>query len=456
MASLYKQKTKAGEAWSIQISLNDERRTIFLGKMSKKAAELIKSRIETIDSCNLAGMSYPPDVAQWLGEIRDDLHAKLSKLGLVPARRKTTLGCYCDQFLAKIKTKASTKRTMKQTTDTIIEYFGYEIDPKNITVEMVELLSESMKKARLSPSTIDKRIKTARQIFDAMIRAKIINENPFKEVKVTPTINEDRNVYVERERVERIIDTIPDPEWKLIIGLSRYCGLRAPSEILTLTWDCILWDKKRIVVRSPKTEHYEGKDSRVVPMFKGIRPLLEAVYDQAEPGGSPFVIARRRGIFDQLTDGRNTNLGTLFKKYILRAGETPWPKPFHAMRASFETDLLNDGRVKPHTIARWLGHSIQIALKHYARIKDEDFDAVTGDAESCAIPSMTDDVSPLKVGSNPSKTILQNHLQYPPEMGSNNLQRQSQVPKKTASCDLTQEAAEHKMTPTGFEPVLQA
>jgi len=286
-----------------------------------------------------------------------------------------------------------------------------------------------------------------------MIRAKIINENPFKEVKVTPTINEERNVYVERERVERIIETIPDPEWKLIIGLSRYCGLRSPSEILTLTWDCILWDKKRIVVKSPKTEHYEGKDSRVVPMFKGIRPLLEAVYEQAEPGGSPFVIARRRGIFDQLTNGRNTNLGTLFKKYILRAGEAPWPKPFHAMRASFETDLLNDGRVKPHTIARWLGHSIQIALKHYARIKDEDFDAVTGDAESCAIPSMTDDVSPLEMRQNPSKSSVQNRVQSAPEMDSNNLQRQSKVPKKTASCDLTQEAAERKMTPTGLQPI---
>jgi len=61
-----------------------------------------------------------------------------------------------------------------------------------------------------------------------------------------------------------------------------------------------------------------------------------------QPGGSPFVIARRRGIFDQLTDGRNTNLGTLFKKYILRAGETPWPKPFHAM-PSREVILIREG-----------------------------------------------------------------------------------------------------------------
>jgi hypothetical protein len=73
---------------------------------------------------------------------------------------------------------------------------------------------------------------------------------------------------------------------------------------------------------------------------------------------SPYVIACRRGMFDQLKDGRNTNLGTLFKKYILHAGEETWPKPFHGMRASFETDLLNDGKVKPHVIAQWLGHGI--------------------------------------------------------------------------------------------------
>jgi len=53
-----------------------------------------------------------------------------------------------------------------------------------------------------------------------MIREKLIAENPFTEIKVTPTINEERNVYVEREIVEKIIETISDSEWKLIVGLS--------------------------------------------------------------------------------------------------------------------------------------------------------------------------------------------------------------------------------------------
>ena len=217
-----------------------------------------------------------------------------------------------------------------------------------------------------------------------------------------------------------------------------------------MTWDCILWDQKRIIVKSPKTEHYEGKDYRVIPMFDGILALLEAVYDQAEPGGSPFVIARRRGKFDRLKDGRNTNLGTLFKKYILRAGETPWPKPFHGMRASFETDLLNDGRVKPHTAARWLGHSLQIALKHYARIKDKDFDAVTGDTKLGALPTLLDAVTCCNTTQNPSESIAHFCAQYMSARGCNNLQQQSQVPKKTASCNYVQEAANGNNDPNGI------
>jgi len=191
-------------------------------------------------------------------------------------------------------------------------------------------------------------------------------------------------------------------------------------------------------------------------MFEGILPLLEAVYNQAEPGGSHFVIARRRGNFDKLKDGRNTNLGTLFKKYILRAGETPWPKPFHAMRASIETDLLNSGKVKPHVIARWMGHGIQIALKHYARILNEDFEAVMDSTETCAVPIKGNALSVDATKAKRQKLIVQKRVQHTPEMGCTISQQQSQVPKKTAPCDFVQEAANGKMTPTGFEPVLQA
>ena len=88
----------------------------------------------------------------------------------------------------------------------------------------------------------------------------------------------------------------------------------------------------------------------------------------------------------------------------------------------------------------------QIALKHYARIKDEDYDIMTAEV-----------VSKQPVDSNKRqkqvKPIVQKCVQSASANGCNNSQRQSEVPIKTAPCELTQEAASAKMTPTGLQTV---
>jgi integrase len=42
----------------------------------------------------------------------------------------------------------------------------------------------------------------------------------------------------------------PDAEWRLMIALWRFAGLRAASEVLMLKWEDILWDQKLIIVRA--------------------------------------------------------------------------------------------------------------------------------------------------------------------------------------------------------------
>ena len=44
----------------------------------------------------------------------------------------------------------------------------------------------------------------------------------------------------------------------LIFALSRFAGLRCPSEHLALRWSDINWERSRMIVQSPKTEHHEG------------------------------------------------------------------------------------------------------------------------------------------------------------------------------------------------------
>jgi len=78
-----------------------------------------------------------------------------------------------------------------------------------------------------------------------------------------------------RDVIEKLLEACPDTEWRLIIALARCGGLRIPSEALALTWAGIDWAHGRFRVRSPKTEHHEGRVDR----------QLRARGCQALPGG---------------------------------------------------------------------------------------------------------------------------------------------------------------------------
>ena len=114
-----------------------------------------------------------------------------------------------------------------------------------------------------------------------------------QDVKAPAQVNTARAFYVSREVTERIIAACPDAEWRLIVALARYGGLRTPSETFALTWADVNWAENRIRIPSPKTECHAGRESRMLPLFPELRPYLEAVFDEAEPG-TIHVIAKHR------------------------------------------------------------------------------------------------------------------------------------------------------------------
>ena len=52
------------------------------------------------------------------------------------------------------------------------------------------------------------------------------------------------------EDAERLLAACPDAEWRLLVGLSRYGGLRCESEVLRLTWSDVLWDQNKLVIHA--------------------------------------------------------------------------------------------------------------------------------------------------------------------------------------------------------------
>ncbi len=76
--------------------------------------------------------------------------------------------------------------------------------------------------------------------------------------------------------------------------------------------------------------------------------------------GAVYVIARYRDT--------EANLRTLLRRIIERAGLVSWPKLFHNLRASRQTELVECHPI--HAVCAWLGNSAAIAKEHYLQVTE--------------------------------------------------------------------------------------
>ena len=207
----------------------------------------------------------------------------------------------------------------------------------------------------------------------------MIDTNPFADLRAGSQVNVENSVYISRDTIERVLGACPDAHWRTVVALSRYAGLRCPSEHYLLRWGDINWERSRMVVHSPKTARHEGHSSRVVPISPELRPILLDLFERAQPGDERALPRMR---------GAGANLRTTMLKIIARAGEAPWPRLFQNLRASCASDWVE--RFPNHVVAGWLGHSPMVAATHYLQTRDAHFDlaagVVQGDTQS-ATPS---------------------------------------------------------------------
>ena len=189
MASIFIPKNS--KSYKLQEVVNGERKTITLGRMSQKSAELIRSRVETINSCNEAGLPYPLDVAQWLGTIGDDLHKKLSTVGLVGARQAASLEQELEKYIKNHSggKEPSTLEKWGYDRDRLVQFFGADRDTKTIIRSECEQYKTWLYNERhMADSTVGRAIRNARMFFTAWVRDGLLERNPFDGVKSSNAI----------------------------------------------------------------------------------------------------------------------------------------------------------------------------------------------------------------------------------------------------------------------------
>jgi len=359
------------------VDADENRKAIRLGKIDRKSAGAIARHVEALLSAKIGGQPIPRDTAAWLANIGAALHTRLARVGLIQHRQEISipLGPFIDAFLAgREDLKPNTKTAFVQTRKALVRHFGENKPIIGINAGDADEWAAALRKD-YAPATVATFVKKARQMFRHAVRKRLLTESPFASMRVPSQVNKAREEFVSRETIGQVIDAAPNLEWRVIIALARYGGLRTPSETLSLQWSYVDWKRGRLTVFSPKVEHLPSGGFRTIPLFPELRAILADAFDAAQEG-SVYVINRYR-------DAKQ-NLRTHFLRIIRKAGAQPWGRLFHNLRASLETELAQDHPI--HVVAQWLGNTPKIAAAHYLQVRDSDFDrALLGGAKSGAL-----------------------------------------------------------------------
>ena len=370
------------------VAPDGKRRSIRLGKVTQRIAETVKLRVELLVAAKLAGHAVDDETARWLAGLDETMTDKLAAVGLVPKREPasiTTIAGFLTEYVSRrTDVKPATREVWRQTERNLKECYGANHDLRSIDETMAEDFKIFLLKEELAPTTIAKRLQFAKQFFRAAVKRKLIPSNPFAEVTAKATLNPERERFVTREETAKLLAACRNIDWRVIVALSRFGGLRCPSEVLTLKWADINWKTGRFRIHSPKTEHHPGKESREAPLFPELRTILEEAWAAAEKG-AVHVVANDayRKAADTPGGWRNINLRTQFQRVLKRAGLEPWPRLFHSLRASRETELVREHPI--HVVTAWLGNTPQIAMKHYLMVTETDFAKAIGKLVDMAV-----------------------------------------------------------------------
>ena len=412
MASISRQKN--GRRTIQFVAPDGKRKSIRLGKTTQRTAEAVKIRVEHLVAARMSGHAFDSETARWVAGLDRTMADKLARVGLIPKIKRATLGPFIDDYVTLGRAKPATKEVWRQGQRGLIEFFSSDMIVRDVTAGDAENYRLHLLDIGLASMTVRKRLQFANTVFRSMTKHRLIDSNPFAGVTQQGSVDKSRWYFITHDEMDKLLEAAPNQDWRTIIVLCRFGGLRCPSEVLSLKWEDVLWAQSRIVITSPKTEHHAGKESRVMPLFSLLRPHLEEAFEAAVDGAE-YVIAN--DTYRKAAQGpngwKNCNLRTQMEKIIRRAGLVQWPRLFHNLRASRETELAQEFPI--HVVTAWMGNTPRVALKHYLQITDADFEkAIQEPTETLALQNPVQQVTAAsRTATQTKNTIPQKHRELP-------------------------------------------
>lgn len=335
----------ARHGYRLRVYTANGRRSIWLGDLSKADAVASQRHIDEVLAAQTAGLPIPRQTQRWLQTLSISLCSKV--LPLLGSAK--TVVSMIDQFI-----DMKSKRVEAATISSIETSLSHLRDHcASMLVQGVERhhLDSIVSELTVADSTKGKIAKDWRAFFSWCIANNAATHNPADHLSTS--VPAAKKNFIERTTIDRVIAATDDPHFAAVLALSRYGGLRIPSEVYPLTPTDIGTDRLRVT---------DTKRScvRDIPLFPELSPHIDAVRSLHE---SSVCRLSPSGITSRLL------------RLLAKTDITPWPKPWHAMRASRETELIRDFGIT--TACTWIGNSPAVAAKHYAQVSPDDWRRAT-------------------------------------------------------------------------------
>lgn len=335
---------------------------------TKGEAEELRNHVERLTQYQKAGIKPAAEVLEWVNSIDLEIRQQLYDAGLVLVIPEgNTIGelvTYAKRFFPDLAKR--TQINYGQVHGNLEAYFGPDRRIGNISHGDCLEFKRWLGRKGYGPASIAKHMKYSRQMFAWGVQKEWISKNPFVGIKTPVKVDQDRRFFVPRETVVKILKAIPDVETRLVLALARYGGLRIGSEVRTLRWADVDLEALTMRIRAPKT-----KSSRVCPIFVELQPFFLAMRQEAS-AEAEFVCPR----FLKTTDAA-------FRNRILprfkAAGVEPWRDLWLNCRRSRATEVVE--QFGPKAEADWIGHGVDISLRHYQMTLQAKVDEAVGRAK---------------------------------------------------------------------------
>lgn len=222
---------------------------------------------------------------------------------------------------------------------------------------------------RVTESTAQGYMMTLRSFFRWCVDVERTRlDNPVAKVTLAKHEAKGRLPFCEKDKKNELIANAPNDDLRFIL----YCGFDAGLRRGEIDQARVNWfDGRSLHVRKSETFRPKDREERSIPLTRPFKKFLKRYLKGKDPDGFALMPEVEQGAWRYRYDFRRP-----FSEYMAAQG-CAWVTP-HVMRHSFASILASAGK-SIFKISEWLGDSVRVVQRHYAKLSpgDEDIHALS-------------------------------------------------------------------------------